>query len=150
MRSKRKLTFFNEISSAELDLISAANIGDLKEVERILKNDDQIININVHNNEHDQQTALHLACENDHLDVVKCLIEKGNADVNALGLGGCTPLYTAVVFGYIEVIKYLLQKGADPDLENEIGETPRECAAKEWDIDIAEFVPDVSNGPSVR
>lgn len=67
MRSKRKLTFFNETSTAELDLISAADIGDLKEVERILKNDGQIININVHNNEHDQQTALHLACENDHL-----------------------------------------------------------------------------------
>lgn len=152
MRSKRKLTFFNEISSAELDLISAANIGDLKEVERILEleNDGQIININVHNNEHDQQTALHLACENGYVDVVKCLIEKGNANVNVLGLGGCTPLYAAAVFGHIGVIKYLLQKGADPDLKNEIGETPRERAAKEWDIDIAEFMPDISNGPSVR
>lgn len=78
------------------------------------------------------------------------MIEKGNADVNALGLGGCTPLYAAAVFGHIGVIKYLLQKGADPDLENEIGETPRERAAKEWDIDIAEFMPDTSNGPSVR
>jgi ankyrin repeat protein len=150
MRSKRKLTFFNETSTAELALISAADMGDLKEVERILKNDGQIININSHNNEHDQQTALHLACGNDHLDIVKCLIETGNADVNALGLGRCPPLYAAAFFGHIRVIKYLLQKGADPDLENESGETPRECAATEWDIDIAEFMPDISNGPSVR
>jgi ankyrin repeat protein len=46
------------------------------------------------------------------LDVVKTLIEHG-ARVDAATTDGATPLYIACQNGQIEVVKYLIEKGAN-------------------------------------
>jgi ankyrin repeat protein len=79
--------------------------------------------------EEDDDTALHNASINNHLEVVKFLLEQG-ADVNTIGMyphrssrstsyistvgdNNQTALHMASAYNHIEVVKFLVEKGAD-------------------------------------
>jgi len=54
------------------------------------------------------KTALHLAADNNHLEVVKVLLEAPNIQVNTQDNAGWTALHFAVYSGHLEVVKRLL------------------------------------------
>lgn len=76
-------------------------------------------------------TAVHAAARNDHIDMLKIMIEKG-VDVNitedAPAESGSTPLHSACIYGNGEVAKLLMDAGADDTLANVNGETPAHVA----------------------
>jgi ankyrin repeat protein len=57
-------------------------------------------------------TALHWAAAKGHEDVTKLLVEHG-ADVNAVDDLGWRPAFLAYKGGYVTLVKYLVQKGAE-------------------------------------
>lgn len=57
-------------------------------------------------------TALHLASAQGHLPIVEALIQNG-ANVNAQASTGSTPLYEAVLNGFEDITRVLLENGAD-------------------------------------
>lgn len=64
-------------------------------------------------------SPLHVAvCKGD-LESVKKIIEYG-ADVNKV-FRNMTPLMLAARYNYVEIVKILLEKGAQPSIENEHG-----------------------------
>jgi hypothetical protein len=71
-----------------------------------------------------------MAVENGYLNVVTCLIEKGRADVNIRGVDDNSALHFAVINGYVEITKYLLDHGADKTAKNKSGKTPADIASK--------------------
>ena len=73
-------------------------------------------------------TALHEACASGHTEIVKYLLEKG-ADINSQVKENFkpltpTPLICAIRTKDLELIKYLLDQKADPDLADEYDITP--------------------------
>ena len=67
--------------------------------------------------------ALHFACERGAgLDIMLCLIGNG-ADVNARGIGDCTPLMTASRSGLVDKINVLINHGANLHLQDDNGDT---------------------------
>lgn len=68
------------------------------------------------------------------LERVKLLVEKGGANVNARALNGDTALHPAVLRHSIEVVEYLLKKGADPNVERKGNKdiTPVYFALNRW------------------
>ena len=68
------------------------------------------------------------------LTAVKYLVEETGADVNAVDHEGNTPLHNAAARGDVEMIKYLVSKGADVSRVNREGQT----------------VADMANGPVQR
>ena len=54
-------------------------------------------------------TALHAACENGHLGVVKVLATNG-VDVNTRGMQGVTPLYSSISYNHPEITEYLVRR----------------------------------------
>ena len=115
----------------ETPLMLASINGELPMVKTlILKNKAQI--------DHIGWTPLHYACAKGHLDVASFLIANG-ANVNALSLGGTTPLMMAVQSGNELLVKLLLDKGADLQIRNAEGITA---------IDIADIYnkPEISQG----
>ena len=63
-----------------------------------------------------------MASERGHLDIVKCLIEKG-ADVNAKDEDEETALHLASEEGHLEIVQYLIEKGADINAKDCYGQT---------------------------
>jgi len=63
------------------------------------------------NKEH-YMTPLMVACETNHLEIVKLLLENG-ADLHYVDKYGRNALLRAIDFTNVDIIKYLLEKGAD-------------------------------------
>ena len=72
--------------------LTAAEYGQLSVVKQILQ--DHTFNINVARSQ-DQRSALHLAASNDHIDIVRCLIEY-QADCSLFDSLGRVPLHASV------------------------------------------------------
>uniref|UniRef100_A0A1I7T1X7 ANK_REP_REGION domain-containing protein n=1 Tax=Caenorhabditis tropicalis TaxID=1561998 RepID=A0A1I7T1X7_9PELO len=75
-----------------------------------------------------------------HLDIVKILVEKGNADVNQATNTQSTPLRGACYDGHLEIVKYLIEKGADPKIPNRHGHTCLMIAAYRNKLDVVKFL----------
>lgn len=76
-------------------------------------------------------TALHFAAQQSRTEAVRALLEAG-APVDPQDRFGNTPLWRAVFDsrGQVATVHLLLQAGADPDLVNEAGATPRDLARR--------------------
>jgi ankyrin repeat protein len=72
-------------------------------------------------------TPLHYACAKGHLEVAQFLIANG-ALVDSMSLGNTTPLMMAVQSGNEQLVKLLLDKGADLQLRNSQGFTAIDIA----------------------
>ena len=58
-------------------------------------------------------TALHLAASMNQMPIVEYLIEAAGAEVDAKSKDSSTPLTVAVTAGHLDIVKYLVNKGAD-------------------------------------
>ena len=72
-------------------------------------------------------TPLHYACAKGHLEVAQFLVANG-AIVDSLSVGNTTPLMMAVQSGNEQLVKFLLDKGADLQLKNNNGLTAIDIA----------------------
>lgn len=87
-------------------------------------------------------TALNIAISTKNLEMVKLLIEKG-ADVNQQTKHEYapskfridTPLLNAVENSTPQIVEYLLQKGANPNVTNEMDESPIYLAYENFDLE---------------
>lgn len=83
-------------------------------------------------------TALHFAAQQSQTEAVSALLEAG-APVDPQDRFGNTPLWRAVFDsrGQVATVQLLLQAGADPDIVNEAGATPRDLASRMGAPDVA-------------
>ena len=78
---------------------------------------------NVDLQDEDGDTALHFACRSHaSLEILSCLIENG-ASINACTNCKVTPLMMAVENCHKDVVSYLIEHGANVDLQDEDGDT---------------------------
>ncbi|KAI3926258.1 hypothetical protein MKW98_028394 [Papaver atlanticum] len=80
--------------------------------------------------------CLHFAAAGGSLNVCKYLIENLKLDVDSKCEKGCTPLYDAPLDGNFDTVRYLLEKGANPDVSTDTNLTPLHYAAKSGDTKI--------------
>jgi Fem-1 family protein b len=73
-----------------------------------------------------------------HLDVVKCLLEKG-ADPNQKAHCGATALHFSSECGHVAIVEELLNNGAEVT-RNDQGMSPLLCAAERTKADVVEFL----------
>ncbi|XP_028414471.1 transient receptor potential cation channel subfamily A member 1 homolog isoform X2 [Dendronephthya gigantea] len=64
------------------------------------------------------------------LDIVKNKLAKGKRDINKKDEENATALHYAVRFNHTEIVKFLISKGANPNLPGEDGATPMHYAAR--------------------
>ncbi len=108
---------------ANVDIWTAAHLGDLNRVRELLDQDPPLANRNSDYNSYylGCGSPLKNAAAKGHIEIVKLLLERG-ADPN-LPEEGIAPrghaLYSAVYHGHYEIAKLLLEKGAYPDVEVE-------------------------------
>jgi ankyrin repeat protein len=127
-----------------LDLHAAASVGDLRRVRQLIEKDPSSVDAYAP----DGFPPLGLAAYMGRAAVVEYLLSKG-ADVNQLGRnpGRFTALTGAVAAGHREVVKRLLEAGADPNYWYQGGLTPVLEAAAGGSLPILELL--VAHGGDV-
>ncbi|CAF3619339.1 unnamed protein product [Rotaria sordida] len=117
-----------------LDACQAAWNGDLSFIEDFIRKYPTLINkCGLYGT-----TLLYSVARNNHFDLVKYLIETNNCSVNVKNEDysekseesklkastGSTPLHVACFYGHLQIVKYLIENGADYFILNNIDETP--------------------------
>ncbi len=68
-------------------------------------------------------TPMTIAGEKGNMEVIRLLVERGKADLNAPSSYGVTPLIAAAAAGKAEAVAYLLKHGADASAKDDLGKT---------------------------
>ena len=87
----------------------------------------------------DEQTPLHLASREGHVDVARLLIEHG-ADSAAQSKDGTTPLHRASERGHVDLVQLFIEDGADPAAQRRDGTTPLHKASFRGHVDLAQLL----------
>uniref|UniRef100_A0ACD5TMN7 Uncharacterized protein n=1 Tax=Avena sativa TaxID=4498 RepID=A0ACD5TMN7_AVESA len=121
----------------EMRLLGAATAGDLALLERMARKLDGgrgRIAEAVEAVKDRGAGALHLAAACKEAEVCEYLVEDVRVDVNAVDICGRTPLVWAITCkggsGLVDIVRYLLDHGANPDNVDQRGFTPLHEAAK--------------------
>ncbi|MFC1724439.1 ankyrin repeat domain-containing protein [candidate division KSB1 bacterium] len=128
---------FSSLFSQSLQ--DAAKNGKLDEVKKLLMNDPDLLN----NRDRMNKTALHIACENGHTELVKFLVEKG-ANVNITDYDFKKPLLWAAEKGHREILDILLNNNADKSATDINGKSAVHLAVENGFTDLVEWL--LSNG----
>ncbi|KAJ8320154.1 hypothetical protein KUTeg_001741 [Tegillarca granosa] len=114
-----------ETTRPRKSLISLVVGGDLALVEDFVKENPKAIDV-----EENGVTALQVACQKGHENIVKCLI-KANANIDKTDKEGNTPLHICVENHKARVAKMLIENKAKLDVKNQNGMTPLHLAVSE-------------------
>lgn len=126
------------LSEIDKQLFTAAQQGDNKEVKRLLENGANV-NATCKEGKYDRPTPLHIAVDCNNLECVRLLIEHGvNVNVKDSRVGGFYPLRKAV-FRSVEMMRLLLDNGADADKSKALVSAAGEGKTKIVEILLSEY-----------
>lgn len=133
-----------ERTRSEVDLVRAAEQGDLRTIERLLVagTDPDAANA-------EGFTALMVAAANDRSDCVELLARAG-ANPDAMSPDGITALHSACASSSLETIDALLQSGASIHLRSDGGLTPLHFAAAAGRSDVCATLCSEGADPTLR
>jgi uncharacterized protein len=116
-----------------LTIFEAAATGKINNIIRLLARDPSLVNSYAE----DGFQPLGLACFFGHLDTAEYLVRVG-ASVNAQSRNGlrAAPIQSAAAGGHHQIVKMLLQHGADPNVREQGGYTPLHAAAQNGDDEM--------------
>jgi hypothetical protein len=95
------------------------------------------------------KTALDQAIANNHLEIVKLLLDAG-LDINILSSDGNTPLYLAATYNRIRIVELLLEHGADKKIPLHDGSIVQDHIARGSTVALVLRQPPILKGPPVN
>uniref|UniRef100_A0A1X7TF48 Uncharacterized protein n=1 Tax=Amphimedon queenslandica TaxID=400682 RepID=A0A1X7TF48_AMPQE len=119
----------------ELALLEAVTAGNNEAVEFLL----QLETVNIDHTNEEGKTALMLACERGHEDIVHSLLSAG-ANVNIQDNKGWTALMIASEHNHISMIHMLLQANANPHLKKSNGSNAVMIASYDGNYEVVELL----------
>lgn len=132
------LAFLLPGTSIAGDLHQAAKKGDLPKVEALLST-----NVDVDEKDRNGRTALFLALSRGRLDVAQRLVD-ADADVVAEVTDAYdatnTPFHFAIYKGYTDLVRSMLEMGADPNLDNFAYGPPLHIAMERGHVEMAKLL----------
>ena len=117
----------------DISLFEAAAAGKFDTVTHLITTKPQYVN----DHTDDGFTALGLACYFGHYDVARYLVLKG-ADVNLPSKNGFNvyPIHSAAAGNYTDIVKLLIEAGAEVNVKQQAGSTPLHAAAQYGNLDM--------------
>ena len=79
-------------------------------------------------------------CELGHRDIALLMVKSGSVDISGKDEHGHTPLYHASMWGMIEVVRALVEAGADLNQARENGTTPLHVASYDGHLDVVKYL----------
>jgi ankyrin repeat protein len=85
------------------------------------------------------------AIQKNNIDLIRTLINNDNVNLHK---NGTTPLHHASSIGNTEVVKLLIEKGADINVKNNFGSTPLHYASNEGNTEVVKLL--IDNGADIN
>lgn len=118
----------------ELDIFDAAGTGDINQLQSLLAHDTGLANATAA----DGARPLHLACFFSQTQAAILLLKhSAQTDIAVAAFGGVYPIHSAAASRSVDIIKSLLEAGADPNTTQNGGWTALHAAAKHGDLAMA-------------
>lgn len=138
---------FNESRYTEID-----KFVDSLDLNTVLKSTIEFNNLNLLkylDNRYKQKPPdiIYYACEKNALDIVKWLVEGKNINVNTNFNHANSLLYTTIENKYVQLTKFLIEKGVDVNKEGFLGYSPLHIAVKNDDLELSELL--ITKGASI-
>ncbi len=86
------------------------------------------------------RTHLARACASDDLDAATARFEERPEDLNIADFAGNTPLQIAALDGFVDLVKFLLNKNCEVNTKNEEGDTPLIDAVENGHLEIVKLL----------
>lgn len=93
------------------------------------------------------RTFLSRACNNDDLERAKICHQERPEDLNLPDNAGNTPLQIAALEGFVDIVRFLLEKGAEVDTRNIDKETPLIDAVENGHLEVVKLLLDYGANP---
>jgi len=93
------------------------------------------------------RTYLSRACNNNDLEAARARFAERPEDLNMADNAGNTPLQIAALEGFVEIVKFLLENGADVDTRNIDHETPLIDAVENGHVEVIKLLLDYEANP---
>ena len=119
-------------------LFDAAEAGNLERVMLLVQQGEDKNQIGPGAADYDE-TALSVAVDKGHFDVVRFLVEQG-AEMEKCDRSGNSPIAVASMCGHLEITRNLLEQGADRDKADNNGWTPLHLAAERGHLETAKLL----------
>lgn len=88
----------------------------------------------------EQQTAIFYAVKRSDLELIKYLVEEIKVDLNHREYQNRTALYLAAFEGYLDIVDYLIKKGANPEMCSKLDRTPLSKACYLGNIKVVQYL----------
>lgn len=134
-------------AAGELDIFEAATLGDVPRLQTLLRNDPGLAKAF----SHDGFTALHLAAFFGQPASVAALLQHA-PDINAVSSNQMkvAVINAAAASRNSEVVRLVLQAGANPDTQQHMGYTALHSAAANGNADMVRVLLDAGADPAIR
>lgn len=128
----------------EKEIVSQARNGSVDNVKKLIEKDPSCVNARSHGL---KITALHAASQHGRSDIVTLLLSHG-AIVDVTDIQGFTPLMNAVIYNHFDIVRNLLNNGADPNHQNQMDQFPLLLAL--WQDNMEMFDLLLSKGAKIN
>jgi len=120
------------------------NINNINTIIKLVKSH---VNINKKYG-HYNETILHVACRCGWINIAKYLISTNGIDLNLPDMFGDTPLHNAACDGHLDIVKCLLDSGADNLAINKRGHTAARASGRRGYYVCAAYIEDYELVPT--
>lgn len=123
-------------------LIGAIETGNMERVKKLLNEDNEIHNY-INEKDDEGNTPLHYAIYYDNLELIELLLKQKNIKVNAKNEKGFAPLHIVILgnsINSLNILEYLLDNGANINVQDKNGHTPLHVAISQNDIEVIEML----------
>jgi ankyrin repeat protein len=117
-----------------LSLVAASKEGDLGAVKKLIESRSDEYG------ETDKCMAMIWSADYGYLDIVQYLATHGQVSVNCSAGGGWTPLLGASASNQMDVLKYLMERGARVEVRTILGLSPLIAAAQRGHADVVKLL----------
>ncbi|GFT56280.1 hypothetical protein NPIL_467881, partial [Nephila pilipes] len=132
LNNKAKINVFRKDGLTPLHLASVK--GHTSVVKLLLEN-----GANANLADIENRNSVEFAVAHGKVEVVKLLLKEKHVHINDKGNDGFSLLHIAAQAGYLNIVTYLINQGADVNSQNDAGSKPIHIATREGHKDVVEF-----------
>lgn len=81
-------------------------------------------------------TSIYQACKDGSLDDVRAFLDSDSSAIDRVDANGNTPMHSAAMYGQTNIISFLIERGADPNIKNSGGKTAKSIAELNGYLDL--------------